>query len=479
MKEDKKLVKEITSMDVDFAKWYTDIVKKAELAEYSSIRGCMVIRPYGFSIWENIQSYLDKKFKETSHENVYMPMFIPESLLQKESDHVEGFAPEVAWVTQGGDDNLVERLCVRPTSETLFCEHYSNIIKSYKDLPKLYNQWCSVVRWEKSTRPFLRTTEFLWQEGHTAHVNEEEAIKEALKILDIYEEFCENILAIPVIKGKKTDKEKFSGAKSTYTIESMMHDGKALQSGTTHNFSDIFSKAFDIKFADKDEKLKYVFQTSWGVSTRLIGAIIMVHGDNRGLCLPPRIAPIEVVVIPINTNKQEVLDKSLQIYEDIKNTFRCKIDASKKSAGWKFNEYDMKGIPIRIEIGARDLENNCLTIYRRDTGEKQIVPLSSDLNEVLKNTLDLIHNNLYNNALKKRLKKTYSAKTMDELKEIYSSKEGFTKVMLCDDVNCELSIKEQISITSRCIPFEQEKIDDVCVCCRKITNKMVIFGKSY
>ncbi len=479
MKEDKKLVKEITSMDVDFAKWYTDIVKKAELAEYSSIKGCMVIRPYGFNIWENIQQYLDKKFKETSHENVYMPMFIPESLLQKESDHVEGFSPEVAWVTHGGNDKLVERLCVRPTSETLFCEHYSNIIKSYKDLPKLYNQWCSVVRWEKSTRPFLRTTEFLWQEGHTAHVNEEEAIEEALKILNIYEEFCENILAIPVIKGKKTYKEKFSGAKNTYTIESMMHDGKALQSGTTHNFSDIFSKAFDIKFTDKDEKLKYVFQTSWGVSTRLIGAIIMVHGDNKGLCLPPRIAPTEILVIPINTNKKEVLDKSLQIYESIKNNFKCKIDISNKSAGWKFNEYDMKGIPIRIELGSRDLMNDCLTIYRRDTGEKQIISLNSDLNEILKNTLDSIHTNLYNKALRKRVEKTYSARTMDELKEIYASKEGFTKVMLCDDINCELLIKEQISITSRCIPFEQEKISDVCICCGEKTDKMVIFGKSY
>ena len=335
------------------------------------------------------------------------------------------------------------------------------------------------MRWEKSTRPFLRTTEFLWQEGHTAHVNEEEAIEEALKILNIYEEFCENILAIPVIKGKKTYKEKFSGAKNTYTIESMMHDGKALQSGTTHNFSDIFSKAFDIKFTDKDEKLKYVFQTSWGVSTRLIGAIIMVHGDNKGLCLPPRIAPTEILVIPINTNKKEVLDKSLQIYESIKNNFKCKIDISNKSAGWKFNEYDMKGIPIRIELGSRDLMNDCLTIYRRDTGEKQIISLNSDLNEILKNTLDSIHTNLYNKALRKRVEKTYSARTMDELKEIYASKEGFTKVMLCDDINCELLIKEQISITSRCIPFEQEKISDVCICCGEKTDKMVIFGKSY
>lgn len=479
MKNDKKLVREITSMNDDFAKWYTDIIKKAELVEYSSTKGCMVIRPYGFKIWENIQNYLDAKFKETDHENVYMPMFIPESLLKKESDHVEGFAPEVAWITHGGNDELTERLCVRPTSETLFCEHYSNIIESYKDLPKLYNQWCSVVRWEKSTRPFLRTTEFLWQEGHTAHATEEEAINETLKMLDIYEEFCENMLAIPVIKGKKTDKEKFAGAKSTYTIESMMHDGKALQSGTTHNFSDIFSKAFDITFSDKDGSKKYVYQTSWGVSTRLIGAIIMVHGDDKGLCLPPRIAPIEIMFLPINIKDEEVTSKITSLYDSLKNDFRCKIDLSNKSAGWKFNEYDMKGIPIRLELGPRDLQNNCITLYRRDTGEKTTISLDSNFKEILRETLDDIHKNLYNNALKRRDEKTYSAKTMDELKEIYKTKEGFTKVMLCDKEECEVKIKEEVGITSRCIPFVQEKIGNTCICCNEETDTMVIFGKSY
>ncbi|BAK80591.1 proline--tRNA ligase [Candidatus Arthromitus sp. SFB-rat-Yit] len=479
MSNEKKIVKEITSMDIDFAKWYTDIVRKAELAEYSSIRGCMIIRPYGFKIWENIQSYLDKQFKKTGHENVYLPMFISESLLQKESDHVEGFAPEAAWITHGGSEKLNERMCVRPTSETLFCEHYSNIIESYKDLPKLYNQWCSVVRWEKSTRPFLRTTEFLWQEGHTAHATEEEAIEEVLKILDIYEDFCKNILAIPVIKGKKTDMEKFAGAKQTYTIESMMHDGKALQSGTTHNFSDIFSKAFDIKFTDKNGNHQYVYQTSWGISTRLIGAIIMVHGDNKGLCMPPRIAPIQLIVVPINTKDENVMKKSREIYNSLKDNFICSIDESNKSAGWKFNQYDMKGIPIRLEIGARDLDKNSITLYRRDNSEKILISLESNLNEVVKEYLNKIHEGLYNKALKSRDQKTYEAKTMDELKEIYKSQTGFTKVMLCDDQECETNIKNEVGITSRCIPFNQTKIHNKCIYCNKPTDKMVLFGKSY
>ncbi len=477
--KDKKLVKEITSMDANFSQWYTDIVKKAELADYSSVKGCMIIRPYGFKIWENIQKYLDSKFKETGHENVYMPMFIPESLLQKESDHVEGFAPEVAWITHGGSERLYERLCVRPTSETLFCEHYSNVISSYKDLPKLYNQWCSVVRWEKSTRPFLRTTEFLWQEGHTAHESEEEALNEALKILNLYGEFCENILAIPVIKGQKTNKEKFAGAKSTYTIESMMHDGKALQSGTTHNFSDIFSKAFDIKFSDKDGNRKYVYQTSWGVSTRLIGAIIMVHGDDKGLCLPPRIAPIEIAIVPINSKDNEVLDKCTSIYDSIKDEFRCIIDTSSKSAGWKFNEYDMKGVPLRLELGARDLSKDVITLYRRDTGDRIEISLDSNLNEELRKNLNLIHKSLFNKALKNMENRTYKAKTMDDLKDIYKEKEGFTKVMLCLSDECENKIKEEVGITSRCIPFDQENLGDKCVCCGKDAKSIVIFGKSY
>lgn len=479
MKDEKKFVKQITSRNDDFAQWYTDIVKKAELVDYSSVKGCMILRPYGYKIWENIQCHLNNKFEETNHENVYMPMFIPESLLNKESEHVEGFAPEVAWVTHGGKNELTEKLCVRPTSETLFCEHYSNIIESYKDLPKLYNQWCSVVRWEKSTRPFLRTTEFLWQEGHTAHETEDEAVNECLQMLNIYSEFCENFLAIPVIKGQKTNKEKFAGAKSTYTIESMMHDGKALQSGTTHNFSDIFSKAFNITFSDKNGDKKYVYQTSWGVSTRLIGAIIMVHSDDKGLCLPPKVAPIEVMFMPINSKDNQVVEKISSLYNSLKKNFRCKIDLSNKSAGWKFNEYDMKGIPIRLELGARDLQNNCITLYKRNTGEKTIISLDSNFNEVIQNTLNEIHEDLFNKALKKQRDKTYLALDMNELKNIYETKEGFTKVMLCNDPECEIKIKEEIGITSRCIPFNQEKISTKCVCCGKETNTMIIFGKSY
>ncbi len=479
MSNEKKMVREITSMDVDFSKWYTDIIKKAELAEYSSIKGCMIIRPYGFKIWENIQSYLDKKFKKTGHENIYMPMFIPESLLKKESDHVEGFAPEAAWVTHGGNEKLNERMCVRPTSETLFCEHYSNIIESYKDLPKLYNQWCSVVRWEKSTRPFLRTTEFLWQEGHTAHENEDDAMREVLKMLDIYEELCKNILAIPVIKGKKTNIEKFAGAKQTYTIESMMHDGKALQSGTTHYFSDIFAKAFNITFTDKNGEQKYVHQTSWGVSSRLIGSIIMVHGDNKGLCLPPRIAPIQVIIVPINIKDDKIINKAYEIYDHLKKHFRCLIDKSNKSAGWKFNQYDMMGIPLRLELGSRDFEKNSITLYRRDTGEKVMIPLNSNLNEIIKEYLDKVHEKLFEKALKIREQKTYVAKTIEDLKNIYKSKSGFTKVMLCDNEECETKIKNEVSITSRCIPFDQTKLYDKCICCNKPTDTMVLFGKSY
>ena len=372
MANDKKLVEEITSMDVDFAKWYTDIVKKADLIEYTSVKGCCVIRPYAYAIWENIQSNLNRMFKETGHENVYMPMFIPESLLQKEKDHVEGFAPEVAWVTHGGNEKLQERMCVRPTSETLFCEHYKNIIHSYRDLPKKYNQWCSVVRWEKTTRPFLRSSEFLWQEGHTAHATEEEAQEETIRMLNIYAEFCEKYLAIPVIKGRKTDKEKFAGAIATYTIESLMHDGKALQSGTSHNFGSGFAEAFGIQFTDKDNSLKHVHQTSWGVSTRLIGAIIMVHGDDSGLVIPPKIAPTQLVIIPIASHKPGVLEKAAELEKKLSENFRVISDTTDKTPGWKFAEYEMKGVPIRLEIGPKDIENNQCVLVRRDNGEKDI-----------------------------------------------------------------------------------------------------------
>lgn len=477
-KNNKKFVSEITSMDEDFAQWYTDIVKKAELVDYSSVKGCMIIRPYGYALWENIQKYLDAKFKETGHENVYMPMFVPESLLQKEKDHVEGFAPEVAWVTKGGDNELTERLAVRPTSETLFCDHYSKIIESHKDLPKLYNQWCSVVRWEKTTRPFLRTTEFLWQEGHTAHATAEEAQAETIKMLNIYAEMMENYLAIPVVKGQKTEKEKFAGAEATYTIESLMHDGKALQSGTSHNFGDGFAKSFGIQYSDKNSQKQYVHQTSWGVTTRLIGAIIMVHGDDSGLVLPPRVAPTQVIIVPIAQHKEGVLEKAEELRERISKVARVKADTSDKMPGWKFNEWEMKGVPVRVEIGPKDIENNVAVLVRRDTREKEVVSLDN-LETRITELLNEIHDNLYAKALQNREEKTFVAKTMEELKEIADTKPGFIKAMWCGDLACEEAIKEKAGLTSRCMPFEQEEITDTCVCCGKKAKSMVYWGKAY
>ena len=477
-KNNKKFVSEITSMDENFAQWYTDIVKKAELVDYSSVKGCMIIRPYGYALWENIQKYLDAKFKETGHENVYMPMFVPESLLQKEKDHVEGFAPEVAWVTKGGDNELTERLAVRPTSETLFCDHYSKIIESHKDLPKLYNQWCSVVRWEKTTRPFLRTTEFLWQEGHTAHATAEEAQEETIKMLNVYAEMMENFLAIPVVKGQKTEKEKFAGAEATYTIESLMHDGKALQSGTSHNFGDGFAKSFGIQYSDKNSQKQYVHQTSWGVTTRLIGAIIMVHGDDSGLVLPPRVAPTQVIIVPIAQHKEGVLEKAEELRERISKVARVKADTSDKMPGWKFNEWEMKGVPVRVEIGPKDIENNVAVLVRRDTREKEVVSLDN-LETRICELLDEIHDNLYAKALQNREEKTFVAKTMEELKEIADTKPGFIKAMWCGDLACEEAIKEKAGLTSRCMPFEQEEITDTCVCCGKKAKSMVYWGKAY
>ncbi len=477
-KEKEKFVEEITDMEVDFPKWYTDVVKKADLVDYSSVRGCMIIRPYGYAIWELIQKYLDTRFKETGHENVYMPMFIPESLLQKEKDHVAGFAPEVAWVTHGGDERLTERLCVRPTSETLFCDHYANVIQSYRDLPKLYNQWCSVVRWEKTTRPFLRTLEFLWQEGHTAHATKEEAHEETIKMLNVYADFCEQILAIPVVRGKKTDKEKFAGAESTYTIESLMHDGKALQSGTSHNFGDGFARSFGIQYTDKNNELQYVHQTSWGMTTRLIGAIIMVHGDNSGLVLPPQIAPIQAVIVPIAQHKEGVLDKAYELEGKLKNICRVKTDSSDKSPGWKFSEYEMKGVPVRIEIGPKDIEQNQAVLVRRDNREKTIVSLDDIENAVAK-TLDDIQTALYKKALSHREEKTYTAIDMDELIKTADEKPGFIKAMWCGDLACENEIKEKAGVTSRCIPFAQEAVGDKCVCCGKPASDMLYWGKAY
>ena len=478
MSKEKKLVEEITSMDEDFARWYTDIVKKADLIEYTSIKGCCVFRPYAYALWENIQHILDSKFKELGHENVYMPMFIPESLLEKEKDHVEGFAPEVAWVTHGGHEKLQERMCVRPTSETLFCEHYSNIIQSHRDLPKLYNQWCSVVRWEKTTRPFLRSMEFLWQEGHTAHATAEEAQEETIRMLNVYADFCEQYLAIPVVKGRKTDKEKFAGAVATYTIESLMHDGKALQSGTSHNFGDGFAKAFGIQYSDKDNKLQHVFQTSWGVTTRLIGALIMVHGDNSGLVLPPRIAPKQVMIVPIAMHKEGVKEKATELCDMLKKTLRADIDLSDKTPGWKFAEYEMKGIPVRLEIGPKDIENNSCVLVRRDTGEKISASLDG-IEETIAKLLEDIQNNLFNKALEHRNEHTYTATDYDSFKEIVETKPGFVKSMWCGDEACENKIKEDTGATARCMPFQQEELGETCVCCGKKAKTMVYWGRAY
>lgn len=478
MAQQKKMVEEITSMEEDFAKWYTDVVKKAELIEYTSVKGCMVIRPYGYAIWENIQKELDREFKALGHENVCMPLFIPESLLNKEKDHVEGFAPEVAWVTYGGNEKLEERLCVRPTSETLFCEHYKAIVHSYRDLPKLYNQWVSVVRWEKTTRPFLRSREFLWQEGHTIHATAEEAREETIRMLNVYADFCENYLAMPVVKGVKTEKERFAGAEDTYTIEALMHDGKALQSGTSHYFGDGFARAFDIQFTDKDNKLKYPFQTSWGCTTRLIGAIIMTHGDNNGLVLPPKVAPIQVVVIPVAAHKPGVLEKAQELTDRIGKFCRVKIDTSDNSPGWKFAEYEMKGVPLRLEIGPKDIEKNQCVLVRRDNREKYFVSLD-DLETEIPKLLDTVQDGLFQAALARRANMTYTAKTLDELKDIADNKPGFIKAMWCGSRECEEKLKEYAGVSSRCIPFEQEHIADTCVCCGKPADKMLYWGKAY
>lgn len=477
MAKEKKLVEAITSMEVDFAQWYTDVVKKAELIDYSSVKGCMVIKPAGYAIWENIQSELDRRFKEVGVENVYMPMFIPESLLEKEKDHVEGFAPEVAWVTHGGLEPLQERLCVRPTSETLFCDFYSREIQSYRDLPKLYNQWCSVVRWEKTTRPFLRSREFLWQEGHTAHATANEAQVRTEQMLNIYANFCEEILAMPVIRGQKTDKEKFAGAEATYTIEALMHDGKALQSGTSHNFGDGFAKAFDIQYSDKENKLQYVHQTSWGLSTRLIGGIIMVHGDDSGLVLPPRIAPIQVIIVPVQQQKEGVLDKAYELKEVLSN-YKVKVDDSDKSPGWKFSECEMRGIPVRVEIGPRDISENQAVLVRRDTHEKITVSLD-EIDRKVGELLETIQNDMLERARIHRDVHTYEATDMDTFVKTVEEKPGFVKAMWCGSQECEDKIKEITGATSRCMPFKQETLADTCVCCGKPAVKMVYWGRAY
>lgn len=477
--KDKGFVKEITDIEEDFARWYTDIVIKAGLADYTDTKGCIAIRPYGYAIWENIQNYTDKKFKETGVKNAYFPVLIPENLLQKEKDHVEGFAPEVAWVTEAGGQKLDERLCIRPTSETIITTMYSKWLKSWRDLPFVYNQWCSVLRWEKETRPFLRSREFLWQEGHTIHETAEEAKERTIQMLNIYQDVVENLLAIPTVKGIKTESEKFAGAEATYTIETMMHDGKALQSATSHYFGQNFTKPFEIKFQNREGKEEYAYQTSWGSSTRLLGALIMAHGDNRGLKLPPKVAPIQVVVVPVAQNKEGVLEKAHELYNSLKSMFRAEIDdRDNVSPGFKFNDWEMKGVPVRIELGPRDIENGVCVLVRRDTAEKVVVKLN-EVEKVIAETLEKIHNNMFEECKKRLEEKTTIATTLDEFVTSMNEHQGFIKAMWCGDPACEEKIKELTAAKSRCMPFEQEKISDKCVCCGKPADKMVIWGRQY
>lgn len=474
-----EFVKEITNIEDDIAQWYTDIVIKADLADYTDTKGCIAIKPYGYAIWENIQKYTDQKFKETGIENAYFPLLIPESLLQKEKDHVEGFAPEVAWVTEAGNKKLEEKYCIRPTSETIIATMYSKWLNSWRDLPILYNQWCNVFRWEMETRPFLRSREFLWQEGHTLHETAEEARQRTLQMLEVYNDVTENLLAIPTIKGIKTEKEKFAGAEETYTIETMMYDGKALQSATSHYFGQNFSRPFEIKFQNREGKEEYAYQTSWGCSTRLIGAIIMAHGDNRGLKIPPKVAPIQVVIVPIAQHKEGVLEKANEVFENLKKNFRIKLDdRDNYSTGYKFNDWEMRGVPVRIELGPRDIENGVCVVVRRDTGEKETVELSN-LKEVLEKLLIDIHNNMYNECKKRLEERTTIAYNLEEFEKQINEKQGFIKTMWCGDVACEEKIKELTAAKSRCMPFEQENLGDKCVCCGKKATKMVVWGRQY
>ncbi len=474
-----KMVAQITDMEEDFAQWYTDVCKKADLIAYTGVKGVFVYRPYGYALWENIQRVLDGMFKESGHENVYMPLLIPESLLQKEKDHVEGFAPECAWVTRGGSEELEEPLCIRPTSETLFCDHFKDIVHSWRDLPVKYNQWCSVLRWEKTSRPFLRHREFLWQEGHTLHATAQEAIAETEGQLECYADFCENYLAMPVIKGVKTDKEKFSGAERTYTIECMMHDGKALQAGTSHYFGDGFARAYDIHFTDKNNQLQVPFETSWGLSTRLIGGIIMTHGDNNGLVLPPKVAPIQCVILPIAQHKPGVLDAAAQVRDRLKKAgFRVKMDDSEQSPGWKFAEYEMKGVPVRLELGPKDLEQNQCVLVRRDNREKRVVSLD-ELEKALAETLQAVHDGLYAKAKANLDSHIFAASTLEEARELQKRSGGFIKTMWCGSVECENRMKDEAGMSSRCIPFAQEHLGDTCAICGKKAEKMLYWGVAY
>ena len=478
MAKDKK-VEQITDMEVDFAQWFTDVCKKAQLIDYTSMKGIFVYRPYGYAIWENMQHIMDAEFKKVGVQNVYMPMLIPESLLQKEKDHVEGFAPECAWVTMGGNEKLEERYCIRPTSETLFCDHFAQVIQSHRDLPMKYNQWCSVLRWEKTSRPFLRHREFLWQEGHTMHATAEEAKAFTEQMLNLYADFCENVLAMPVTRGQKTDKEKFNGAEATYTVECMMHDRKALQAGTSHYFGDGFAKAFDITFTDKNNQRTNPFQTSWGVSTRLIGGIIMTHGDNNGLVLPPKVAPIQIVILPVAQHKPGVLEAAAKLKERLENAgFRVKVDDSDNSMGWKCAEYEMRGVPIRLELGPRDLAAGNCCLVRRDNGEKVTAKIDGIVDEI-KALLDAIHDNMYAVAEKNLEDNTFDLKTVDEVREMASGRGGFARTKWCGSLECELKMKEQAGVSSRCMPLKQSGTTGKCVCCGKECTTDIYWGVAY
>ena len=479
MAKDQRNVEAITPMEVDFAKWYTDICLKAELVDYASVKGFMILRPYGYAIWENIQRIMDGMFKKTGHVNVAMPVLIPESLLKKEGELVEGFAPEVAWVTMGGSEKLEERLAFRPTSETMFCDHWHNVLQSYRELPMLYNQWCSVIRWEKTTRPFLRSREFWWQEGHTIHETAEEAIAETEQQLNCYADFCRDALAMPVVKGRKTDKEKFAGAEATYTIEAMMKDHKALQSGTSHYFGDKFSRAYDVTFTGRDNKLQYPFQTSWGSTTRLIGACIMTHSDNNGLVLPPAVAPVQVVVVPIAQHKPGVLDAANALKSRLEALdLRVKLDDSEQSPGWKFAQYEMKGVPLRVEIGPKDMEKQQCCMARRDTGEKTFVPLS-DLESAAQPLLQDVHDNLYAMAEKNLEDNTFDLTSWEEVRDMAQGRGGFARTKWCGSLECELAMKEKAGVSSRCMPLKQSGTVGKCPVCGKECTTDIYWGVAY
>ena len=474
----KEFVKEIADINADFPQWYTDVVIKTGLADYGPTKGSMVIRPYGYAIWENIQRELDARFKATGHKNAYFPLLIPMSLLQKEAEHVEGFAPEVATVTRAGSNELSEPLVVRPTSETIICDMYSRWIQSYRDLPLKINQWANVVRWEKTTRPFLRTSEFLWQEGHTVHATREEAEKETLDILHLYADFARDCLAMPVLIGQKTEKEKFAGAEETYGMEAMMQDGKSLQAGTTHHFGDKFARAYDIQFLDRDGTHKYAWQTSWGVSTRIIGALIMAHGDARGLILPPAVAPVQAIVLPIAIHKAGVEEAARSVIDRLVAAgVRCEGDFSDQTPGWKFNEWEMKGVPLRLEIGPRDIENGVVTVVRRDNGEKSVVK-NEELEGVIKRLLSDVHESMYRKAEAFRDSRIKEAHTLDELKK-YLDEGNFVKAMWCGSQECELKVKELMQATIRIMPFDQTPIDDKCIADGSPAKKLVIFARAY